>query len=82
MITFDQRWHGQGIRSPRFRLEDCADDVAAVADALQASTAYMVAGYSMGSLVSQLAWRRHPDRVAGVVLCASTPAFTEREHVP
>ena len=81
VITLDQRWHGQGIRSPRFRLEDCADDVAAVADAVQVDR-FMVAGYSMGSLVSQLAWRRHPDRVSGAVLCASTPAFTRREHVP
>ena len=81
VITFDQRWHGRGIRSPRFRLEDCADDVAAVADALQVDR-YMVAGYSMGSLVSQLAWRRHPDRVSGAIMCASTPAFVKREHVP
>src|SRR5262245_8501907 len=34
VITFDQRWHGQGIRSPHFTLEDCADDAVAVADAL------------------------------------------------
>jgi 3-oxoadipate enol-lactonase len=37
VVVFDQRWHGQGIRSPHFRLEDCADDVAAVADALGSS---------------------------------------------
>ena len=29
VVVFDQRWHGQGISSPRFSLEDCADDVAA-----------------------------------------------------
>ena len=34
VVTFDQRWHGQGIRSPAFSLADCADDVAAVADVL------------------------------------------------
>ena len=33
VVVFDQRGHGQGISSPRFLLEDCADDVAAVADA-------------------------------------------------
>ena len=27
VVTFDQRWHGRGIRSPRFRFADCADDV-------------------------------------------------------
>ena len=81
VVVFDQRWHGHGIRSPRFSLEDCADDVVAVAGALDVDR-FMVAGYSMGSLVSQLAWRRHPDRVAGAVLCASTAAFVKGEHVP
>lgn len=26
IVTFDQRWHGRGIDSPTFTLEDCADD--------------------------------------------------------
>jgi pimeloyl-ACP methyl ester carboxylesterase len=74
VVIFDQRWHGQGIRSPQFRLEDCADDVAAVADVLGIGR-FVVAGYSMGSLVAQLAWRQHPDRVAGAVFGASTTKF-------
>lgn len=32
VVVFDQRWHGAGIASPRFLLEDCADDVAALAE--------------------------------------------------
>ncbi|MEO9109769.1 MAG: alpha/beta fold hydrolase [Jatrophihabitantaceae bacterium] len=75
IITFDQRWHGQGIRSPHFSLEDCADDVVAVADALGIDT-FIPVGYSMGSLVSQLVWRQHPTRVAGAVFGASTTSFT------
>lgn len=74
VVVFDQRWHGQGIRAGRFTLEDCADDVAAVADALGVDT-FVACGYSMGTLVSQLAWRRHPDRVAGLVLCAGATHF-------
>lgn len=74
VVTFDQRWHGQGIRSPRFTLEDCADDVVAVADALGVGR-FVCAGYSMGSLVTQLAWHRHPERVQGAVMCASTASF-------
>jgi len=76
VVLFDQRWHGQGIRSPRFALEDCADDVAAVADALQVDR-FVCAGYSLGSLVAQLTWRRHRDRVAGLVLGASTTHFAD-----
>jgi diacylglycerol O-acyltransferase len=81
VVTLDQRWHGLGIRSSRFRLEDCADDVAALADALDLDRVVPV-GYSMGSLVAQLAWRQHPDRVAGAVLAASTAAFAPPDGDP
>lgn len=81
LVTFDQRWHGQGIQSPRFTLADCADDVAAVADLLGLDRV-LVAGYSMGSLVAQLAWRRHPDRLLGAVLCASTTRFVDSARDP
>jgi pimeloyl-ACP methyl ester carboxylesterase len=81
LVAFDQRWHGQGIRSPHFRLEDCADDAVAVADAFGIDR-FVVAGYSMGSLVAQLAARQHPDRVAGAVLCATTSRFTPADKEP
>jgi 3-oxoadipate enol-lactonase len=74
VVTFDQRWHGRGIRSPRFRFEDCADDVAAVLDALDVRQA-VIAGYSMGGSVAQLTWLRHRDRVAGLVLCSTARNF-------
>lgn len=76
VVVFDQRWHGRGIRSPKFTLEDCADDTAAVADALGIDR-FVAVGYSMGSLVAQLAWQRHRDRVAGMVLCAATTSFRQ-----
>jgi 3-oxoadipate enol-lactonase len=31
----------------------------------------VVVGYSMGGMVAQLVWKRHPELVAGVVLCAT-----------
>ena len=74
VVTFDQRWHGRGIRSPRFRFADCADDVIAVLDALDIDRAVIV-GYSMGGALAQLVWRRHPDRVAGLVLCSTARNF-------
>src|SRR5688572_33349502 len=47
VVAIDQRGHGRGIRSMRpFRLEDCADDVAEVADALGLET-FIPVGYSM-----------------------------------
>jgi len=76
VVVFHQRWHGQGIRASRFDLADCADDVLAVADALGVDW-FVTAGYSMGSLVAPLAWHRHPDRVRGLVLCASATHFAQ-----
>ncbi|MGN6473588.1 MAG: alpha/beta fold hydrolase [Mycobacteriales bacterium] len=70
VIAFDQRWHGRGIRSESFSLEDCADDVVAVADALGVEK-FTVVGYSMGGAIAQLVWRRHRKRVEGMVLAAT-----------
>ena len=74
VIVFDQRWHGAGITSPRFLLEDCADDAVALADQLGVDT-FVPVGFSMGSLIAQLVWRRHPQRVDGLVLCAVAAMF-------
>ncbi len=70
----DQRWHGRGIQSEEFSLYDCADDVAALIDVLDLRDV-IVAGFSMGSIVAQRVWRQHPDKVAGLVLCATTDRF-------
>lgn len=74
VIAFDLRWHGRGIRSRRFRFADCADDLAAVLDALGVDRAVLV-GYSMGGAIAQLTWRRHRGRVAGLVLCSTARNF-------
>jgi pimeloyl-ACP methyl ester carboxylesterase len=82
VVVFDQRWHGRGIVSEHFSIRDCADDVAAVADALDLTTP-VVAGYSMGSIIAQRCWRQHPVRFGGLVLAATTDHFrtTGRERV-
>jgi 3-oxoadipate enol-lactonase len=80
VIALDHRGHGQGIRSRRpFRLADCADDAAALLDVLGVGPVIAV-GYSMGGPVAQLLWRRHRDRVTGLVLCATSRSFTGRPH--
>jgi 3-oxoadipate enol-lactonase len=78
VLAMDHRGHGRGIRSWRpFRLEDCADDVAALAEELGVERLIPV-GYSMGGPIAQLTWRRHPDLVAGLVLCATARGFSRR----
>ena len=76
VLALDHRGHGRGLRTKRtFRLEDCADDAIALLDALGIDRA-LVVGYSMGGPVALLAWRRHPERVQGLVLCATAPHFS------
>jgi pimeloyl-ACP methyl ester carboxylesterase len=71
VLAMDLRGHGRGLRaSTPFRLADCADDAAGVLRVLRTGPA-LVVGYSMGGPVTQLLARRHPEAVAGMVLCAT-----------
>jgi 3-oxoadipate enol-lactonase len=75
VLAFDHRGHGAGLRPRRrFRLEDCADDVVAMAEAIGLDR-FVVLGYSMGGAIAQLVWRRHGERVAGLVLAATASHF-------
>jgi len=75
VVALDQRGHGLGLRGQGpFRLEQCADDVAALADHLGIAR-FITVGYSMGGAVAQLVWHRHRELVDGLVLCASSRTF-------
>ncbi|MRH92729.1 alpha/beta fold hydrolase [Nocardia sp. SYP-A9097] len=76
VVLFDQRWHGHGIRSERFDLDDLADDALALAEVLGVDRP-ILAGYSLGGVVAQLAAHRNPDKVGGIVLTATTYRFQE-----
>jgi len=78
VVAMDHRGHGRGIRARgAFSLEDCADDAAALLSQMGIGSAIPV-GYSMGGPVAMLLWRRHPDRVKGMVLCATAAGFSSR----
>jgi 3-oxoadipate enol-lactonase len=71
VVAADLRGHGDGINAgSRFRLEDCADDVAALAEALGIRR-FVAVGYSMGGMVAQLLYRRHASLLSGLVLCST-----------
>jgi pimeloyl-ACP methyl ester carboxylesterase len=78
VIIVDHRGHGRGIRTPHFRLVDCADDAVAVADHLGIES-FIAVGYSMGGPIAKLCWSRHHDRVRGLVLCATANHFLRPE---
>jgi 3-oxoadipate enol-lactonase len=71
VVAADLRGHGDGIRlRSRFRLEDCADDIAALAGVLDIRR-FAAVGYSMGGMVAQLLYRRHAALLSGLVLCST-----------
>jgi 3-oxoadipate enol-lactonase len=83
VVALDHRGHGRGIRAnTRFTLEDAADDVVALADVMGIDR-FVPVGYSMGGPIAQLVWRRHRERVSGLVLSATGYRFhsTPPEHV-
>ena len=71
VVAADLRGHGDGISlRSRFRVEDCADDFAALAGVLGIDR-FTAVGYSMGGMVAQSLYRRHPALVSGLVLCST-----------
>jgi pimeloyl-ACP methyl ester carboxylesterase len=83
VVAVDLRGHGHGMPATgRYRLSDCADDVAALADVLGLER-FIPVGYSLGGPVAELLWRRHHDRIVGMVLCATSRNFggTARERL-
>jgi 3-oxoadipate enol-lactonase len=70
-VAVDHRGHGRGIRSAvPFRLEDAADDAAALLRHLGIGPVTTI-GYSMGGPISLVLARRHPDLVASMLLEAT-----------
>ena len=75
VLAPDHRGHGRGMRTEeRFSLEAVADDVAALV-AARGSGPVILVGYSMGGPVALLTAARHPEAVAGLVLCATALEF-------
>jgi 3-oxoadipate enol-lactonase len=75
LVAMDLRGHGDGVPlTGRFRLSDCADDVAVLAEVLGIKR-FTAVGYSMGGVVAQLLWRDHRSVVEGLVLCSTSRNF-------
>jgi pimeloyl-ACP methyl ester carboxylesterase len=75
VLLVDNRGCGRSDR-PRgpYRMATLADDVARVLDAEGVGEA-IVAGISFGGMVAQHVALRHPERVRGLVLLATTPGL-------
>lgn len=75
VVRFDTRGHGgspvpMGPYSP----DELADDVLALADTLGIER-FTLIGLSLGGATAQTLALRHPNRLTGMVLCCTSPAF-------
>jgi 3-oxoadipate enol-lactonase len=75
LVAPDLRGHGDGFPvGGAFRLEDCADDLAVLGKELELER-FVAVGYSMGGLIAQLLFHRHPLLIDGLVLCCTARNF-------
>ncbi len=81
VLAVDHRDHGRSMRTEgAFSLEEAADDHAALLDLLDVPKV-IVCGYSMGGPIAMLIAERHPEKVAGMVLAATTLDFSSGSWV-
>ena len=66
-IPIDFRGLGESSDAPPYSVARYADDVVGVLDTLHIERAVIV-GLSLGGYVAFALWRRHPDRIRGLVL--------------
>lgn len=75
VVRPDMRGHGLSEVTPGpYAMEQLADDVLAVLDALDVGQAH-VAGLSIGGMVAQAVAHRAPGRVASLILCSTAMAI-------
>jgi len=79
-IPIDFRGFGDSTAAAPFTVDRYADDVAAVLDTLQIERA-VVAGLSLGGYVAFAFWRRHRERVRGMVLADTRSGADTSENV-
>ena len=78
VVAPDHHGHGRGLRATGpFSLERSADDLVLLLDQLGVGDV-IACGYSMGGSIALHLADRHPDRVRGLVLCATALEWRSR----
>ena len=77
LIQLDMRGHGlSSVTDQPFSLDDLADDVIAVMDALNLQQAHWL-GLSIGGMIGQSLLLRHPQRIQQAMLCDTAAALPD-----
>ena len=71
VMALDLSGHGDSQHRATYSLEQWTEEVVAVADAGEIDGPPVVIGHSMGGLVTIATAARHPDRLAGAIVCDS-----------
>jgi pimeloyl-ACP methyl ester carboxylesterase len=79
-IAPDFRGFGDSPPQPPYTMDQYADDVVALLDALGVAEPVVVAGLSMGGYVAFALWRRHPDRIRALILADTRPTADTPEQ--
>ena len=81
VIVPDLRGFGQsGVTGGTVTMQQFADDLAGLLDAVEAEAPVVLCGLSMGGYVALQFWQRHGSRLAGLILC-DTRAVTDSPDV-
>ena len=85
VIRYDHRDTGRSVSydpgAPGYTFRDLVADAAGLLDALGLGSAHLV-GMSMGGAIAQLAALDHPNRVASLILIATSPAGAGDPDLP
>ena len=75
VIAPDLRGFGQsGVTPGTVTMEQFADDLAALLEAMEVGEPVVYAGLSMGGYIAWQFWRRHPGRLRALILCDTRAA--------
>ncbi|ARS53938.1 alpha/beta fold hydrolase [Kushneria konosiri] len=79
VVAMDLRNHGRSPHTPGMHYEDMAADVLSVLDRLDIQKCDLL-GHSMGGKVAMTLARRHPERVARLIVADIAPVAYEHGH--
>jgi 3-oxoadipate enol-lactonase len=80
LLTYDMRGHGlSDIGTTPYRIEDLADDLAALLDHL-GGRSVILCGVSVGGLVAQQLYAQRPDLVRGLILCDTAAKIGDDDY--